>query len=221
MTAAMPEPTLTPCVLDIEASGFGRRSYPIEIGYVLSDGRSRCMLVRPDSEWTHWDDAAERMHGITRPTLLAHGRPPAEVAAALNAELAGQTVYCDGWAHDYTWLAALFDAAGLVPAFKLESVRALLHDDGLARLDDARRSALLALGLTRHRASNDARALQRALVEVQPQAGAAAGTAAYVSSRRASTTATAPAPAATATPRAEAGAAAAAPAGVAGGVNPR
>lgn len=155
-----------PCVLDIEASGFGGRSYPIEVGYVLPDGRAACMLVRPAPEWTHWDDGAERLHGITRALLAAHGRAPHDVAATLNRDLAGQVVYCDGWAHDYTWLAALFEQAGLSPAFKLESVGALLDETHLAQLDQARRDAVAAMGLQRHRASNDARALQRALVQV-------------------------------------------------------
>ena len=158
-------PTL-PCVLDIEASGFGRSSYPIEVGYVLPDGRAACMLVRPAPEWTHCNEDAERVHGITRSVLANHGRTPQEVAQTLNRDLAGLTVYCDGWAHDYSWLHALYDQAGLSPSFKLESVGALLDEEHLAQLDQARRDAVAEMGLTRHRASNDARALQRALAVV-------------------------------------------------------
>ena len=154
------------CVLDIEASGFGRGSYPIEVGYVLPDGRAHCMLVQPGADWTHWDGAAERIHGISRAALAAHGRKPVEVAAALNGALQGQTVYCDGWAHDYPWLAALFDKAGVAQRFKLESVGRLFDDERLSQLDAARRNALLQMGLQRHRASNDARALQRAIAVV-------------------------------------------------------
>lgn len=159
----MPDPSPLPCVLDIEASGFGRSSYPIEVGYVLPDGRAACMLVRPALQWTHWDAGAEQVHGITRSVLATHGRDAREVALALNRDLEGQTVYCDGWAHDYAWLAALFEEAGFSPSFKLESVGALLDDAHLAQLDQARRDAVAELGLKRHRASNDARALQRAL----------------------------------------------------------
>lgn len=160
----MPDtPRLSPCVLDIEASGFGRGSYPIEIGWVLPDGRARCTLVRPAPHWTHWDPAAERMHCISRDTLHTHGRTPADVAARLNDDLGGLTVYCDGWAHDYPWLAALFDEAGRVPQFRLEPAARLLDDAHLARLPDARADALAELGVQRHRASNDARALQLAL----------------------------------------------------------
>jgi DNA polymerase III epsilon subunit-like protein len=156
-----------PCVLDIEASGFGRHSYPIEVGWVLPDGQARCMLVQPVEGWTHWDDSAARVHGITRDTLLSHGAPAVRVAQALNRDLAGLTVYCDGWAHDYAWMAALFDAAQTRAAFRLESVNALLPEDQLARLDAARKAAQASLGLQRHRASNDARALQRALMAVR------------------------------------------------------
>ena len=162
----MPYTAPLPCVIDIEASGFGRASYPIEVGYVLPDGRAVCMLVKPAPHWTHWDIAAEQVHGISRGVLAAHGRDACNVALVLNRDLSGQTVYCDGWAHDYSWLAALFEEAGQSPAFKLESVAALFDDSHLAQLDDARRDARAALGLTRHRASNDARALQRALALV-------------------------------------------------------
>ncbi len=161
---------LPPCVLDIEASGFGRHSYPIEVGYVMPDGRAACMLVRPMAGWTHWDPAAEKVHGIGRGTLVAHGQAARDVALALNRDLTGRTVYCDGWAHDYPWLAALFDAAELRAGFRLESVSALLDEARLERLDAARHAALSEMGLTRHRASNDARALQRALTRVSTPA---------------------------------------------------
>ena len=160
------DPHCLPCVIDIEASGFGGRSYPIEVGYVLPDGRAACMLVRPAPDWTHWDERAEQLHGITRTLLDRHGREPQEVARALNRDLAVLVVYCDGWAHDYTWLAALFEEAGLVPAFKLESVSVLLDETHLNRLDQARRDAVAGMGLQRHRASNDARALQQAVAKV-------------------------------------------------------
>lgn len=157
---------MPPCILDIEASGFGRASYPIEVGYVLADGRTRCTLVRPPAHWTHWDAHAEQVHGIRRDLLLHHGRTPADVAHMLNQDLGGQTVYCDGWAHDYPWLAALYEEAGLAPAFKLASVRQLLDESLLVRVPELQRQALQELGMHRHRASNDARALQMALAQV-------------------------------------------------------
>lgn len=158
-----PDDAHDPCVIDIEASGFGRASYPIEIGYVRADGVSMCTLVRPEPDWTHWDGGAEGVHGITRELLQRHGRPAQQVAQMLNEGLAGLVVYCDAWAHDYPWLARLFDAAQCSPAFKLESVATLLDEPRLVQLPGAQRLALSRLGLARHRASSDARALQLAL----------------------------------------------------------
>jgi hypothetical protein len=156
-----------PCTLDIEASGFGPGSYPIEVGFVRDDGHSWCTLIRPEPGWSHWDVEAAGLHGITRAALIAHGRPAAVVAHALNEALAGATVYCDGWAHDYPWLATLFDAAALVPAFRLEAAACLVPGDALGRLDEARRRARAALGVARHRASSDARVLREALLALQ------------------------------------------------------
>jgi hypothetical protein len=156
-----------PCVIDIEASGFGRGSYPIEIGIALPNGAALCTLVRPMAAWTHWDPAAERLHGLSREMLLRHGREPAEVAARLNQSLAGESVYTDGWAHDYTWLAILFDAAGCAPSFRLCHLHELLAEPDLSEWDRACLDARAELASTRHRASADARALQRALCRMR------------------------------------------------------
>lgn len=155
-----------PCVIDIEASGFGRDSYPIEVGFVLPNGRGVCTLVRPPPPWTHWDPAAERVHGIARATALRHGRDPDVVADLLNEHLGGRIVYCDGWAHDYAWLATLFEAAGRTPRFRLEHLRTLIDERQAQALPAARAQVLAELGLARHRASSDARVLQLALWRV-------------------------------------------------------
>lgn len=170
--AAIATPAALPCVLDIEASGFGRGSYPIEVGFVLPDGSAYCSLIRPDVSWTHWDCAAERLHGISRALLQRRGRSTAEVASALNARLAGREVYCDNWAHDYTWLARLFDAADLQPAFHLRHLRELLSEAAATGFDDARRAVAHGLQLQRHRASSDARLLQLSVARAWEQVGA-------------------------------------------------
>lgn len=156
-----------PLVLDVEASGFGAGSYPIEIGVALDQGEAYCALIRPEPDWQHWDNAAEQVHHIARDTLLRHGRPAAEVAAALNARLHGRVVYSDGWAHDYSWLARLFDAADSTPAFRLESLRCLLNDQQASRWHDTKALVAADLQTDRHRASNDARVLQLTLMRVK------------------------------------------------------
>lgn len=162
-----PPPTGLPTVLDVEASGFGRDSYPIEIGYVLPDGGGYCTLVRPEANWTHWDPDAQRLHRIARDTVVLHGRPAADIARHLNHALFGQTVYTDGWANDYSWIGALFDAADLSPSFHIENLRALLTDSEAARWHQIKDLVGHELNLRRHRASSDARLLQMTLCRLR------------------------------------------------------
>lgn len=156
-----------PTVLDVEASGFGRNSYPIEVGFVLPNGHSYCTLIRPEPEWTHWDAQAEATHHISRALILQRGLPVVEVARTINAQLAGQTVYSDGWAHDFSWLGALFEAAELSPAFKLENLRALLDDQQADRWHTVKAQVTSERGVQRHRASADARLLQLTLLRLR------------------------------------------------------
>jgi hypothetical protein len=105
--------------------------------------------------------------------LEQRGRDPEEVARLLNDRLRGCTVYCDGWAHDYTWLAMLFDEAGLRPAFTLRHLRELIGEEDAPRWDHTCAEVRAHLQLTRHRASSDARVLQLALRQLhQPVATA-------------------------------------------------
>lgn len=152
-----------PAVLDLEASGFGRGSYPIEIGYVLPDGSGFCTLIRPESSWTHWDPEAQRLHGIPRDRAVRHGRPVQDIARHLNQVLRGQTIYSDAWANDYSWIGALFDAADLTPSFRVENLRVLLSDAEAACWHATKRLVGHELNLPRHRASSDARLLQMTL----------------------------------------------------------
>jgi len=161
-------PRQPPAIVDIEASGFGCGSYPIEIGAVLPDGSAFCTLIRPEADWTHWDQhAATATHRIERDLLLRYGRCAAEVAQLLNDRLRGLTVLCDGWAHDYVWLNLLFDAAERVPLFRLDDLRSVLTPEQAAAWHDMRQRVLAESGLLRHRASSDARVLQTTLMRLQ------------------------------------------------------
>jgi len=156
-----------PAILDIEASGFGRGSYPIEVGFCTSDGALFCGLIRPEPDWQHWDETAEALHGISRELLARHGRPVRWMAEEINARLGGQTVYCDGWGQDYPWLGRLYDAAGLQPNFRLDDLRRLLSEAEAQRWRAVTEAVRQRQRLTRHRASSDARVLQMALDEIK------------------------------------------------------
>lgn len=162
-----PDASPAPTVLDVEASGFGRNSYPIEIGFVLPNGHAFCTLIRPEAHWTHWDAQAEATHHISRALILQRGVAVPEVARAINAQLAGQTVYSDGWVNDYSWIGALFDAADMSPAFKLENLRALLDDAQADQWHAIKAQVSSERGTQRHRASADARLLQLTLLRLR------------------------------------------------------
>jgi hypothetical protein len=162
MTSSGPplRPTEIPAIIDFEASGFGKDSYPIEVGFVGPAGNSWCSLIRPEDDWLQWDNTAEDVHHISRELLLSHGKSCEFVARQLNQALQGCIVYTDGWAHDYIWMARLFDAANTNPHFQLEDLRRVLtaQQEGLWH---ATKSAVEEeLHATRHRASTDAKVLQ-------------------------------------------------------------
>jgi len=152
---------ILPVVIDVEASGFGAGSYPIEVGIALPDGTTRCYLIRPAPDWQHWDPAAESVHRITRSILATHGKPLRDVAEHLNGDLRGLTVYSDAWGYDRSWIARLFDAAGIPQHFRLESLRTLMTDEQVSHWDASRRAVQESLGVVRHRASADALVIQR------------------------------------------------------------
>jgi len=151
---------MIPAILDIEASALGGGSYPIEVGFVLPDYSSRCLLIKPQSDWNGWNADAERLHGIARGQLLLRGLDVGEVAVALNDYLRGMTVYSDAWGNDQTWLALLFDRAGIVQRFRLQTLRALLSERQLELWIEVKQQIVVELALGRHRASADARILQ-------------------------------------------------------------
>lgn len=152
--------TLLPMILDVEASGFGRGSYPIEVGFVLPDGTPQCTLIRPADHWMHWSDEAEALHQIPRTHLLKYGKSCYEAARWLNGHLRGHVVYSDAWGNDLSWLGTLFDEAELPQLFKLEALTCLLDQDQMKRWADTRAAVCRRINMNRHRASTDARVIQ-------------------------------------------------------------
>lgn len=167
LPSAAPPVLDAPAVLDIEGSGAGPGSHPVEVGFVLAGGQTYCSLIKPIAAWTHWDPAAEKVHRIPRQTVIAHGRDVVEVATQLNARLHGLTVYCDGRADAQALLDTLFAAAGLPPSFRLDDLRTLLTDREAAFWDVIKRQVTTEMRLQRHRASSDAKILQQTLMRLR------------------------------------------------------
>jgi hypothetical protein len=115
-----------PAFVDVEATSLAANSYPVEVGVALPlqtgpdawEIELRSWLVKPTADWlaedNAWSSAAAAIHGLSLEQLLAEGMPPAEVAAALDAAVAGRTLVSDtgGNGFDRIWLDRLAGAAG-------------------------------------------------------------------------------------------------------------
>lgn len=158
-----------PIIIDIEASGFGSGSYPIEVGFVLPNGDAFCSLVRPEAEWTMWDEHAAELHHISRQMLFKRGKSCQETAIWLNRHLRGATVYSDAWGHDISWLGLLFEEANVPQLFKVEAITTLLSEDQMRIWAEMQADVIATLNVERHRASSDALVIQTTYHWVQEQ----------------------------------------------------
>lgn len=156
-----------PTIIDIEASGLGRGTYPIEVGFITSEGQTGCTLVKPEVHWTHWSSEAESLHGITRTLIEEKGKSIEVVAAWLNESLAGQTVYSDGWVNDMCWLGQMFDEAGMPQTFRVESLLSLLSIEERELWTPVHDQIIQETGLKRHRASSDAKMIQDTYAQIK------------------------------------------------------
>jgi len=153
-------PSLKPNIIDIEASGFGIDSYPIEVGVALNTGQKYCALIKPANNWLYWDQKAEQVHGLSLEVLWEYGKPIGTVARELNTLLENLTVYSDGWVVDKPWLSRLFYQSGCEPSFFLSSLEYILKEPQMAIWTETKTQVIADLALTRHRASTDALIIQ-------------------------------------------------------------
>ncbi len=156
-----------PAIIDLEASGFGRGSYPIEVGVALSDSSIHSQLIKPSANWTHWDESAEAIHGISRDYLNLHGQTPREVALFLNELLLGQTLFSDAWSFDSSWVGRLYDEAELIQRFKIDTLNRLLSEAEMSAWSDTKDQVVKDLGMDLHRAANDVKILQTTYIRVK------------------------------------------------------
>ncbi|MEE9355477.1 MAG: hypothetical protein V3U75_07785 [Methylococcaceae bacterium] len=149
-----------PAIIDIEASGFGSQSYPIEIGLILSSGEKFCFLIKPAVDWIHWNNEAEKLHLIDQKMLKIHGDSLENVARSLNYILKNKVVYSDGWVVDQPWLIKLFHTAGILQQFMISPLESILSEAQMNIWHETKIEVLEQLNISRHRASNDAKIIQ-------------------------------------------------------------
>ena len=149
-----------PAILDIEASGFGKGSYPIEIGVMTDSGKQHSWLIYPEDDWLHWKSEAEALHGISRQQLLDEGIRPSIIADELNELFEGQILYSDGWGFDSGWLNLLYYVTHKKMFFKLETLPRILSEYQLACWDETKAKIEKQHQLPDHRAGSDAFLIQ-------------------------------------------------------------
>lgn len=146
-------------ILDVEASGLGDNSFPIEIGWVNRFNRrdNDSFLLCPDPSWTFWDDYAEEtIHRISRACLLEEGIDVVNACHRLNNSLKGQRILSDAAQTDRFWIQKLFSCADIQCEFSIGSIYELIPGD---KADVFQRR--LKKENVPHRALEDARAIAK------------------------------------------------------------
>ncbi len=126
----MKPPRLPMMTIDFEATCLpeSMRSMPIEVAVCdVAHGRLWEWLVDiPDGAL--WDPGSMDLHGLAPRDLIRYGLPADQVAASLEAAVAGYAVVSDAVGPDGFWLRQLYRLAGRgEPPFKLGSWWMLLE----------------------------------------------------------------------------------------------
>ena len=147
--------------IDLEASGLGDRSWPIEVGWASGKDQPQSLLIAPHPDWpiSAWDDKAQALHGLSIEHLKRNGLDPVQACKHLNNALAGETVYSDAPDWDGYWLYRLHQAARMKQTFKLAHYAELMPvidlNDKMALVAQANAAAPHT-----HRAGEDVRHMQ-------------------------------------------------------------
>jgi len=155
--------THLPSFLDFEASSLVSTSFPIEVAWSLPDASIEAYLISPVGidKWTDWSVVSEKIHGISREQIVAHGKSPDWICRRMNDQLTGQCVYTDNPRYDGMWLAELFSVTSLRLKFRLgladELLFGLTYSNPTARLIAMQRIAEMK-ALARRRAGGQHRA---------------------------------------------------------------
>lgn len=119
-------------IIDIEASGFSLKSYPIEIAWRSEDGSFDSFLIKPHPKWTFWSEDSEKVHGIKRETLFEEGITVDEACHRLNDKLKGKILYSDNASFDLIWIEDLFyySSENIKPLFEVKQINSLYYHMG-------------------------------------------------------------------------------------------
>lgn len=152
-------------VIDFEASGLNKSSYPIEVGVIGENGRYSSLICQ-EEPWTYWSKDSEAVHGISTEELVEGGLEAIVVAKELNRLLDCATVYTDCKKWDQFWLDVLFECCGLTPTFQLVHLPLELNEDQGELFLTAYENIKNGGSYTEHRALDDALLIYESLVDI-------------------------------------------------------
>lgn len=110
-------------VLDIEASGLEEGSFPIEIAWIgVSNNEFDNFIIKPEKVWTHWDEYAEGVHGLSRSLIERTGISVSEAVSRLDKYLVNRDVFTDAPEWDGYWLDRLYNAVGKKRSWTLKKI---------------------------------------------------------------------------------------------------
>lgn len=155
---------IRPPVMEVQSSGYGPDSYPIEVGVVLDSGKRYCTLVLPLESWTYWDRELESKHFVSQSALQTHGKPIVKVARDLNHLLKRKTVYLGDWDNEKRWLDMIFEATGILKKFRMEPIEDILSQRQVRGWSETKSEVVELTASNRQRASLDAYILQETFV---------------------------------------------------------
>jgi hypothetical protein len=142
--------------IDLEASGLGASSWPIEVGWCFLKSEPETFLIAPSDDWSRdaWKEQAQALHGVSIETLQQQGRPIKEVCQRLNGALAGADIFSDAPDWDGFWLYRLFSAGDEKQQFSLCDFGDLLSGLSPAEIEAITKRAT-ETAPHRHRARDD------------------------------------------------------------------
>ena len=150
-------------VIDFEASGLSKKSYPIEVG-VTNGVEHYTALIKPLSHWTYWETEAETIHNITLDDVMKNGDDSLTVINKLNDILKNAKIYCDNIQWDGFWLNVLFSDNGVSPTFEILDIQDILKTGRQWRLFESKINELEESNIYRkHRALDDAKVIHSSL----------------------------------------------------------
>lgn len=150
-------------VIDFEASGLSKKSYPIEVG-ITNGIEHYTALIKPMIHWTYWETEAEKIHNISRNEIMKNGVDSLSVVNKLNNIIKNSKIYCDNIQWDSFWLNVLFRDNDLSPTFKISDIQDILKTGSQWRRFESKVTELEMSDLhSKHRALDDAKVILSSL----------------------------------------------------------